>query len=272
MNRAQLIAQIREKETCLIVGLDPDLDRFPTGLSPEPASIFEFNRQIIDATAPYCVGYKPNIAFYEQYGPAGMEAWHQTAHYLREKYPNHLRLADVKRGDIGHTASAYARSVFEIDDFHAATVAPYMGRDSVEPFLAHADRWTVLLALTSNPSADDFEQLPVGKDQLPLFQQVIRTSQQWKGSERLMYVVGATRAEELQSVRKWVPSAFLLIPGIGAQGGDLDAVFKFGANNDVGLLINSSRGIIYARGDSNFAQGAMEEARAMSERMRPYIR
>jgi len=271
MNRTQLIEQIQLKKSCLIVGLDPDLDRFPEGVERHPSAIFEFNRAIIDATAPYCIGYKPNSAFYEQYGPEGMKAWHRTAEYLRLSYPDHFRIADVKRGDIGNTAAAYARAVFEFDRFHAATVAPYMGRDSAVPFLNFTDHWTVLLALTSNPSAADFQQLSIEGGDRQIFEQVLQTSQTWPGADRLMYVVGATRADELKRVRDLVPDAFLLIPGIGAQGGDLKAVFERGANADVGLLINSSRGIIYAGSGTDYALRAGDAARDLSENMRPFI-
>lgn len=271
MNRTQLIEQIRQKKSCLIVGLDPDLDRFPEGVKRHPSSIFEFNRAIIDATAPHCVGYKPNSAFYEQYGPEGMKAWHQTAEYLRINYPLHFRIADVKRGDIGNTASAYARAVFEFDRFHAATVAPYMGRDSAVPFLKFQEHWTILLALTSNPSAIDFQQLSIDGSGNQVYEHVLQASQTWPGADRLMYVVGATRADELIRVRNLVPHAFLLIPGIGAQGGDLKAVFERGANADVGLLINSSRGIIFAGSGTDYAQRAGDAARELSENMRPFI-
>ncbi|MEM1340574.1 MAG: orotidine-5'-phosphate decarboxylase [Bacteroidota bacterium] len=265
MKRTELIAQIRKKKSFLCVGLDTDLEKIPPHLLREKDPLFAFNKAIIDATQSLCVAYKPNIAFYEAYGLKGWEALEKTMAYLNERYPEQFTIADAKRGDIGNTATRYARAFFQQLNFDAITVAPYMGRDSVEPFLEFEDKHTILLALTSNPGAFDFQTKTF--DGSSLYEQVITISQSYKKSENLMYVVGATKAIFLKEIRKRIPDSFLLVPGIGAQGGSLQEVCDYGMTENVGLLINASRGIIYAAKGEDFAQRAKEKAQALQQQM-----
>ena len=266
MDRKELIRQIREKRTFLCVGLDTDIKKMPQHLLAGDDPIFDFNKAIIDATAPYCVSYKPNLAFYEAFGIKGLSAFEKTVSYLKTHYPNHLVIADAKRGDIGNTSTMYARTFFEEYDVDALTVAPYMGVDSVTPFLQYEGKWVILLALTSNKGSLDF-QLTADKDGKRLFETVLEKSQEWGNEENMMYVVGATRGSLFEDIRKIVPNHFLLVPGVGAQGGSLDEVCKYGMNSDCGLLVNSSRGIIYASQDTDFAEAAAREAKKIQEQM-----
>lgn len=266
MNREQLIEQIKIKKSFLCVGLDVDLEKIPQHLLKLEDPIFEFNKQIIDATHHLSVAYKPNIAFYEAYGIEGWKALQKTIDYLNKNYPEIFTIADAKRGDIGNTSTQYAKAFFEDLNFNSVTVAPYMGSDSVEPFLAFSDKFTILLTLTSNTGGLDFQVL---KDEngFTLYEKVLQQSLTWKNSDQLMYVVGATRPEYFQKIRKIVPNHFLLVPGIGAQGGDLQGVCKYGMNDDVGLLINSSRGIIYASNGADFTEKATEKALELQQEM-----
>ncbi len=265
MTTQQLIEQIQIKQSFLCVGLDVDLKKIPQHLLSTEDPIFEFNKAIIDATHDLCVAYKPNIAFFEAYGIKGWQSLEKTIHYINQNYPEIFTIADAKRGDIGNTSSMYAKAFFEDLKFDSVTVAPYMGKDSVEPFLAFQNKHTIMLALTSNEGAFDFQTLNVnGKE---LYKQVIETSKTWKNSENLMYVVGATKAEHFTEIRKIVPDSFLLVPGVGAQGGSLREVCKYGMSKNVGLLINSSRGIIYASNEQDFAQKAREEAMKLQHEM-----
>lgn len=266
MNRQQLIEQIFEKKTFLCVGLDTDINKIPAHLRNEEDPIFAFNKAIIDATAPYCVAYKPNLAFYECYGLKGMKAFEKTVNYLKKNYPKHFIIADAKRGDIGNTSTMYAKTFFEEYDIDALTVAPYMGEDSVTPFLAYQDKWVILLALTSNKGSHDF-QFMEDKEGVRLFEKVLTKSLQWGNKENMMYVVGATQGEMFKDIRKWVPEHFLLVPGVGAQGGSLQDVCHYGMNKDCGLLVNSSRGIIYASQDKDFAEIAALKAKEMQQQM-----
>ncbi len=270
MTTTFLIQQIQKKKSFLCVGLDTDLSKIPEHLKAHEEPIFEFNRQIIDATAEFCVAYKPNIAFYEALGLKGWEALKQTIDYLNESYPDIFTIADAKRGDIGNTASKYAEAFFEDLNFDAVTVAPYMGKDSVEPFLNYQNKHSILLALTSNEGAYDFQtqQLANGRE---VYQKVIETSKTWKNSEQLMYVVGATKPEYFKAVRDIVPKSFLLVPGVGAQGGSLAEVCKYGLNENCGLLVNSSRGIIYASQHQDFAQKAGQKAKSLQMEMASYL-
>lgn len=271
MTRAELINEIKTKKTFLCVGLDPDIDKIPQFLLDEDDPIFEFNRQIVDATAPYCVAFKPNTAFYEAYGLSGMASLEKTIKYIKQEYPNHFLIADAKRGDIGNTSSMYAKAFFKRLKADAITVAPYMGSDSVKPFLEFEGKWAIVLALTSNIGATDF-QLNEGKTE-PLYQHVLRTSSQWGTPENMMYVVGATKADMFDEVRLIVPNHFLLVPGVGAQGGSLADVCEHGLiKNDIGLLINSSRAIIYASNNENFAEAAGLEAKKMANEMSGYVK
>ena len=246
MNRQELINQIQTKKSFLCVGLDVDLNKIPEHLLTEEDPIFAFNKAIIDATAPYCVAYKPNLAFYEAYGIKGMIAFEKTVRYLQGNYPEQFIIADAKRGDIGNTSKMYAKTFFDEFDVDALTVAPYMGEDSVTPFIDGYDgKWVILLALTSNKGSLNF-QLTADKDGERLFEKVIRQSQHWGNDENMMYVVGATRGEMFKDIRRVAPNSFLLVPGVGAQGGSLQDVCKYGMIDDCGLLVNSSRGIIYA--------------------------
>ncbi len=263
MTQDELYHQIRQKNTYLCVGLDTDVQKIPSHLLKEPDPVFAFNRQIIDATARYCVAYKLNTAFYEALGAKGWESLQRTAEYIPKGF---FTIADAKRGDIGNTSGLYARAFFEQMSFDALTVAPYMGRDSVTPFLAYPGKWTILLALTSNAGSSDFQQLPLAEGD-SLFEKVLTTSQEWAGSDQMMYVVGATWAEQLTDIRRLVPDHFLLVPGVGAQGGDLEEATRCGINSRCGLLINSSRAIIYASTGTNFAHQAGLEAQRVQQQM-----
>ena len=277
MNRQQLIQQIREKQSFLCVGLDTDLDKIPQCIIDEAKAedgedyvfraLCEFNALIIDATAPYCVAYKPNLAFYEAYGVDGILAFDATIDYLKEAYPNHFIIADAKRGDIGNTSKMYAKTFFEQYDVDALTVAPYMGEDSVTPFLGYDDKWVILLALTSNKGSHDF-QLTEDKNGERLFEKVLKQSQQWGTEENMMYVVGATQGQMFEDIRRVAPHHFLLVPGVGAQGGSLEEVCKYGMiPGDCGLLVNSSRGIIYASQNDDFAEVAAQKAHELQQQM-----
>ena len=266
MNRQQLIHQIFTKKTFLCVGLDTDISKIPEHLKNETDPIFAFNKAIIDATAPYCVAYKPNLAFYESYGLKGMMAFEKTIQYLRNYYPTHFIIADAKRGDIGNTSKMYARTFFEEYDLDSVTVAPYMGEDSVKPFLEYNGKWVILLALTSSKGSHDF-QLTEDKSGERLFEKVLKKSQEWGTPENLMYVVGATQGRMFEDIRRIAPEHFLLVPGVGAQGGSLQEVCKYGMTKDCGLLVNSSRGIIYAGKGTDFAEAAARKAREMREEM-----
>lgn len=265
MTTNQLIKQIHQKKSFLCIGLDVDLNKVPQYLLKEEDPIFAFNKAIIDATHHLCVAYKPNTAFYEAYGLKGWKALEKTINYLNENHPEIFTIADAKRGDIGNTSTMYARAFFEDLAFDSVTVAPYMGKDSVEPFLAFKNKHTILLALTSNQGAFDFQTKTV--DGIELYKQVLETSKTWKNSENLMYVVGATKAEYLADIRKIIPNNFLLVPGVGAQGGNLQEVCKYGMNSNIGLIINSSRGIIYASNNENFAQEAALKASEIQKEM-----
>ncbi|PKQ46122.1 orotidine-5'-phosphate decarboxylase [Confluentibacter flavum] len=265
MTTNQLIQNIQKKKSFLCIGLDVDLDKIPPHLLQKEDPIFAFNKAIIDATHQLCVAYKPNTAFYEAYGLKGWKALEKTINYLNENYPEIFTIADAKRGDIGNTSSMYAKAFLEDLGFDSVTVAPYMGKDSVEPFLAFEDKHTILLALTSNEGAFDFQTKTVdGKE---LYKQVLETSKTWSNSQNLMYVVGATKAEYLADIRKIIPDSFLLVPGVGAQGGNLQEVCKYGMNSNVGLLINSSRGIIYASNKEDFANQARYKALELQQEM-----
>ena len=265
MTTQQLIDQIHKKKSFLSIGLDTDLEKIPAHLLKEDDPIFSFNKEIIDATHHLCVAYKPNIAFYEAYGISGWRSLERTIEYLNLNYQEIFTIADAKRGDIGNTSTRYAKAFFEDLNFDSITIAPYMGKDSVEPFLAFTDKHTILLALTSNTGAFDFQtKLIDGKE---LYKQVLEISKTYKNNENLMYVVGATKAEYLVEIRKIVPDSFLLVPGVGAQGGSLEEVCRYGLNKDVGLLINSSRGIIYASKEKDFAIAAEREARKLQNQM-----
>ncbi len=266
MERKQLIEQIFTKKSFLCVGLDTDLNKIPKFLLNEEDSIFSFNKAIIDATAPYSVAYKPNLAFYECYGLKGMEAFEKTITYLKEKYPNHFIIADAKRGDIGNASKMYAQTFFKEYNVDALTIAPYMGEDSVKPFLEYEGKWVILLALTSNKGSHDF-QLFEDKDGVRLFERVLSKAQEWGTTENLMFVVGATQGSLFADIRKLAPNSFLLVPGVGAQGGSLQEVCKYGMNKDCGLLVNSSRGIIYASSEANFAEIAGEKAKELQQEM-----
>jgi len=266
MTRQELIANIRRKKSFLCVGLDTDLQKVPEHLLKEDDPIFAFNKAIIDATAPYCVAYKPNLAFYEAFGVKGLMAFEKTVMYLKQNYPDQFIIADAKRGDIGNTSQMYARTFFGEYDVDALTVAPYMGEDSVTPFIGYEGKWVILLALTSNKGSFDF-QLTEDKNGERLFEKVIRKSQEWGNDENMMYVVGATRGEMFRDIRKVAPNAFLLVPGIGAQGGSLEEVCKYGMTEDCGLLVNSSRAIIYADKTERFAQVAAEKAKEVALQM-----
>jgi orotidine-5'-phosphate decarboxylase len=279
MTRKELIEQIKQKQTFLCVGLDTDIDKIPECVKKLVDDqcqddedklamyIWAFNKVIIDATAPYCVAYKPNLAFYEAYGLDGLFAYQRTVAYLKEHYPNHFIIADAKRGDIGNTSKMYAKTFFEgQSQADALTVAPYMGEDSVTPFLGYEGKWVILLALTSNKGSHDF-QLTESSDGERLFEKVLKTSQQWATDEQMMYVVGATQGQMFEDIRRLAPTHFLLVPGVGAQGGSLQEVCKYGMTKDCGLLVNSSRGIIYASKGEDFAEVAAEKARELQQQM-----
>ena len=263
MNREQLIAQIKKKQSFLCVGLDTDINKIPKHLLELEDPIFEFNKQIIDATKEFCVAYKPNIAFYECMGVSGWESLQKTLDYIPE---NIFTIADAKRGDIGNTSSMYARAFFENMNFDSVTVAPYMGSDSVTPFLEFEDKWAIVLALTSNKGGLYFQKIE-DKNGKQLFEQVLESSKNWGTDANMMYVVGATRSEQLSKIRQIIPNHFLLVPGVGAQGGNLQDVAKYGMNADCGLLVNSSRGIIYAGNNLDFAEKSRIEAEKLHQEM-----
>ena len=266
MTRKELIASIQRKRSFLCVGLDTDIKKIPAHLLQEEDPVFAFNKAIIDATAPYCVAYKPNLAFYESMGVKGWIAFEKTVSYLRENYPDQFIIADAKRGDIGNTSAMYARTFFEEMDLDAVTVAPYMGEDSVTPFLGYEGKWVILLALTSNKGSHDF-QLTEDAQGEKLFEKVLRKSQEWAGNDQMMYVVGATQGKAFEDIRRIAPHHFLLVPGIGAQGGSLEEVCKYGMTSECGLIVNSSRAIIYADATERFAQVAGEKAREVQAQM-----
>lgn len=266
MNRQQIIEQIRKKGTFLCVGLDTDIKKIPEHLLTEEDPMFAFNKAIIDATAPYCVAYKPNTAFYESRGTEGWQTLERTVNYLRTNYPDHFIIADAKRGDIGNTSSLYARAFFENMGVDAITVAPYMGFDSVKPFMDYEGKWVILLALTSNPGSRDFQFL-TDMTGTRLFEHVLETAQKWGTTENLMFVVGATQGAMFAEVRRVAPQNFLLVPGVGAQGGSLEEVAKWGMTPECGLLVNSSRGIIYASSGTDFSDAAAAEARKLRDHM-----
>lgn len=266
MNRQQLIEQIKTKKSFLCVGLDTDLKKVPQHILNEEDPIFAFNKAIIDATAPYCVSYKPNLAFYEAFGVKGLISFEKTVKYLKENNPHHFIIADAKRGDIGNTSAMYARTFFEEYDIDSLTVAPYMGEDSVTPFLGYEGHWVILLALTSNKGSLDF-QMTTDEQGERLFEKVLKKSQQWGTKDNMMYVVGATQGRMFEDIRKLAPEHFLLVPGVGAQGGSLEEVCRYGMTSDCGLLVNSSRGIIYASTGSDFAEVAGQKAKELQEQM-----
>lgn len=266
MNRQELVREIFAKKSFLCVGLDTDIKKIPQHLSSSEDPVFAFNKAIIDATAPYCVAYKPNLAFYECMGVQGLAAFEKTVAYIRERHPRHFIIADAKRGDIGNTSAMYARTFFETYDIDSLTVAPYMGEDSVKPFLEYPGKWVILLALTSNKGSHDF-QLTEDPSGERLFEKVLRVSQQWGNEDNMMYVVGATQGEMFKDIRRVAPRHFLLVPGVGAQGGSLQEVCRHGMTEDCGLLVNSSRGIIYAGSGEGFAEEAARKAREMQEEM-----
>ncbi len=262
--------QILAKKSFLCVGLDVDLEKVPEHIKAMEDPLYEFSKAIIDSTAAYAVAYKPNIAFFETYGPEGMASLKRVMDYLNNKHPEIFTIADAKRGDIGNTATRYAKAYFETYNFDSITIAPYMGKDSVEPFLSFDEKYAILLALTSNGGSSDFQTQQVGGQML--YEKVIQTSVEWQGSERLMYVVGATKANALKKIRELIPNSFLLIPGVGAQGGSLTEVAENGLSIDVGLLVNSSRGIIYASTDDNFAREAEKAARELQSQMETILK
>ena len=269
MTTPQLVEQIKKKKSFLCIGLDVDLDKIPKYLLEFDDPIFEFNKQIIDSTHHLAVAYKPNIAFYEAYGIKGWQSLHKTIDYLNQTHPEIFTIADAKRGDIGNTSTQYAKAFFEDLNFNAITVAPYMGRDSVEPFLAFKEKFAIMLALTSNIGGLDFQTLEFNNEQL--YESVLKKSLTWKNSQNLMFVVCATRSEFFETIRKIVPNHFLLVPGICAQGGNLQEVCKYGLNENIGLLINSSRGIIYASKGKNFAQKANQKAFELQQEMQEIL-
>lgn len=271
MTLHQLFAQIQKKQSFLCVGLDTDIKKIPEHLLEKDDPIYEFNKQIIDKTAPYCVAYKPNLAFYESQGLAGWLAFEKTVAYIKQRYPEQFIIADAKRGDIGNTSEMYARTFFETAKVDAVTVAPYMGEDSVKPFLIYPDKWVILLALTSNKGSHDF-QFTADENGERLFEKVLRVSQQWANNDQMMYVVGATQGKLFEDVRRVAPHHFLLVPGVGAQGGSLEEVCRYGMNSQCGLLVNSSRGIIYAdSSEDNFADAARDEARKLQTEMKKML-
>ena len=272
MNRQQLFELIKKKRSFLCVGLDTDLKKIPVHLLQTEDPIFEFNKGIVDATHDLAIAYKPNLAFYEVHGKKGWESLEKTVEYIRSKTADIFIIADAKRGDIGNTSAMYAKTFFESMDFDAVTLAPYMGLDTVSPFLAYDGKWSVLLALTSNSSAKDFQYMVDSKSGEKLFEKVIKTSSGWGSSDQLMYVVGATKAEALQDIRAMIPDHFLLVPGVGAQGGSLEEVSHYGMNDHCGLLVNSSRGIIYASDGEDFATVTREKAEEMRIQMEQHLR
>ena len=275
MNKQHIIDNIARKGSFLCVGLDTDLKKMPQHIIANSATtaeaIFTFNKAIIDATAPYCVAYKPNLAFYECFGIEGWQAFEQTVQYIKQNYPDQFIIADAKRGDIGNTSAMYARTFFEGTQVDALTIAPYMGEDSVTPFLTYPGKWAVLLALTSNKGSHDF-QLTADTDGERLFERVLRVSQQWGTDEQMMYVVGATQGKLFEDIRRIAPRHFLLVPGVGAQGGSLEEVCRYGMTPRCELLVNSSRGIIYADSTEDFAKVAGEKARELQEQMQKLLK
>jgi orotidine-5'-phosphate decarboxylase len=269
MQLQKLIEQIQQKKSMLCVGLDVDLEKIPKHLLEFDDPIFEFNKAIIEATQEYCIAYKPNIAFYEAYGLKGWKALQKTIDYINKHYPEQFTIADAKRGDIGNTSKMYAKAFFEDLNFDSVTVAPYMGKDSVKPFLQFKDKYAIMLGLTSNEGAEDFQFLE--NKGIPLFESVLKTSQTWENSKQLMYVIGATKSSYLKKIRQILPDSFLLIPGVGAQGGNLKEVCKYGLNSTYGLIINSTRGIIYASQEKDFAIQSASNAKALQKQMEPYI-
>lgn len=269
MNREQLFEQIKKKKTFLCVGLDTDIKKIPEHLQqlPPAEAIFQFNKAIIDATEPYCIAYKPNLAFYECFGVEGWIAFEKTVEYIRTQYPDQFIIADAKRGDIGNTSMLYARSFFEHMDLDAVTVAPYMGEDSVKPFLGYEGKWVICLALTSNKGSHDFQLSTVDGTEERLFEKVLRTVKTWGTEDQIMFVVGATQGQMFEDIRKVAPDSFLLVPGIGAQGGSLQEVVKYGMNSQCGLIVNSSRAIIYADHTEQFAAVAGQEAKKVADEM-----
>ncbi|WP_167610009.1 orotidine-5'-phosphate decarboxylase [Maribellus sediminis] len=267
MNQQQLFEQIQKKRSFLCVGLDTDIQKIPQHLLDTSDPMFSFNKEIIDATAEFTVAYKPNLAFYESQGSAGIVSLEKTVSYVKSKYPNIFIIADAKRGDIGNTSNLYARAFFGKQKYDAVTVAPYMGEDSVKPFMTYPEKWVILLALTSNQGAYDFQFIENKENGEKLFETVLKTSQKWGTEENLMYVVGATKAEKLKEIREIVPNHFLLVPGVGAQGGSLQEVAHNGLNSKCGLLVNSSRGIIYASSDVDFADQAKAAAKKVQQEM-----
>lgn len=270
MNKQQLFENIKKKQSFLCVGLDTDVKKIPQHLLSEEDPIFAFNKEIIDATADFCVAYKPNLAFYESLGVKGMISFEKTVDYIRTNYPDQFIIADAKRGDIGNTSEMYARSFFDHMDLDAVTVAPYMGEDSVKPFLIYPEKWVILLALTSNKGSKDF-QFMEDKDGERLFEKVLKTSQTWASDDQLMFVVGATQGKMFLDIRKHAPNHFLLVPGVGAQGGSLKEVAEYGMNDTCGLLVNSSRAIIYADTTEKFAEVARVEAEKVQKEMAQYL-
>ena len=266
MNKQELFENIKRKQSFLCVGLDTDIKKIPEHLLKEEDPIFAFNKAIIDATAPYCIAYKPNLAFYESMGVKGWIAFEKTVEYIKKNYPDQFIIADAKRGDIGNTSAMYARTFFEELNIDSVTVAPYMGEDSVTPFLTYEGKWVILLALTSNKGSHDF-QLTEDKDGERLFEKVLRKSQAWANDENMMYVVGATQGRMFEDIRRIVPNHFLLVPGIGAQGGSLEEVCRYGMTPQCGLIVNSSRAIIYADKSEAFAQAAKDEAEKVQKQM-----
>lgn len=272
MTYEQLVSNIRSAGSFLCVGLDTDPSKLPEILrGTDTERMLDFNRAIVDATASHCVAYKPNVAFYESLGVQGWRVLDETVKYLRDNYPHHFVIADAKRGDIGNTSERYARAFFDELGADALTVAPYMGADSVKPFLGRPGKWVVLLALTSNAGSADFQMLPTGEAGEPLWEKVIRTSQLWADADRMMYVVGATHPEMFARVRELAPKSFLLVPGIGAQGGSLQAVCQHALTSDCGLLVNSSRAVIYASSGADFAQAAQNAAAELHQQMRELL-
>lgn len=267
MNREQLYQKIQERKSFLCVGLDPDMDKIPPFLKHLENPIWAFNKAIIDATKPYCVAYKPNFAFYEAYGTLGYEALEKTIQYIGNE---HFIIADAKRGDIGNTSKMYAKAAFEVLGADAITVAPYMGMDSVTPFLSYENKWIIVLGLTSNKGSEDFQFIK-SEDYKPLYQQVIEKVSSWTSPDNTMFVIGATHPESFKEIRKLIPDHFLLVPGVGEQGGELESVIKFGKNNQIGLLINSSRGILYASKEKDFDKQAAIQSKKIQEIMAQYI-
>lgn len=268
MNKAQLFEQVRKKGSYLCVGLDTDLTKIPKHLLKEDDPVFEFNKQIIDATVEHCIAYKPNIAFYEALGPKGWESLQKTVDYIPDEI---FTIADAKRGDIGNTSALYARAFFETMNFDSITVAPYMGEDSVTPFLQFEDKWVIVLGHTSNPGSKDFQLMTERGTGTTLYEKVITKCQEWATEDQLMFVVGATQADKMERIRALAPEHFFLVPGVGAQGGSLEEVSKYGLNSTCGLLVNSSRGIIYASAEQDFAQTAGQKAKELKEEMSIYL-